>query len=537
MVATQATFTSNPESSDRHQTTAPKSVNPKSSAQPARPEAAVTLPKTLAVSAAIALTSGTAAHLIAQPPLHEGRVQIKLQAVTSGAASAQSTAQSTIQSNVVPDIIQPISAIFDPAQNAAIQSLTSRELLEPVVQSLQKHKLNLRYEQLVANLTITPNANGSLDILYRDADPHKVGLVLDRLSQHYINYGKTCATDACKGMRVTRQNLTQLKAEQTEAQKQLRTFQQQQSIESLNSQSAAIATRLTQVKQQSAEVQRKLKDTQQQYDSLQQRLGSDRNTGIAQAILDQDDAYQTRLALLRKLETQLIDSYSTLQSDQLVTRTLYEQHQEALSRANQSAREVLERYISQPGMQLTEAVYQEAMGLQLLQQSIGALHYMDVLQLRRDTIVASEQNLAEKRQQLVSLVNEHKTLQQKVETQAKQLQQTRERFASLQRQAPQLGYDMTVIAPPELIEEEAKQSAAALVEFTRKLATGTIVASLFGVGLAVVLERRRQVRLMMGDGVANPFIVSEPVFEMPTAETTLKQPKTWVDTAVHGRMV
>jgi hypothetical protein len=189
MVATQATFTSNPESSDRHQTTAPKSVNPKSSAQPARPEAAVTLPKTLAVSAAIALTSGTAAHLIAQPPLHEGRVQIKLQAVTSGAASAQSTAQSTIQSNVVPDIIQPISAIFDPAQNAAIQSLTSRELLEPVVQSLQKHKLNLRYEQLVANLTITPNANGSLDILYRDADPHKVGLVLDRLSQHYINYG------------------------------------------------------------------------------------------------------------------------------------------------------------------------------------------------------------------------------------------------------------------------------------------------------------------------------------------------------------
>lgn len=469
----------------------------------------------VAAGLAIAVTTGALTQVLSQAPVYEGSVELAAQ---SAVPASRYSAPIAPQPN-----ISPPSFIADIPTGV----LTSPRLLDPVIQKLQLPQLT--YQSLVENLTLTTEG-GRILVHYRDADPQRVQAVLSQLTQAYISYGQECQGSSCRGIMSVEAQIPQSQARLQSLRTDIEQLHQQYEVDNLQAQLKLLVTRTTEVAKQEAQLQGKLAEAEQIYTQLYQRLalkpiaphasagqatagqatagqakvnqatmkssanqaeGNQSSAEIPNQLLSQDSRYRMLLTQFQTLDQQLGKQFTRLDGgDRQNIQAIQAQHQQIMSQLVQQVQSILPQYLANPAANTQNPIFQNAVNLQLLQQSILTLNSIQIMQARQATLGQAKQNLEQQRSQMISLLGRYDQLRQKLDLETDSLQRHFNNLEALQKQA-QPEVNLKVSAPPDVLRDRLGQPVATVPNLQRNLGIEAILGTLLGIGLMAALERRR----------------------------------------------
>ena len=466
-----------------------------SASDPAQRRAAI------AAGIAITVTTGALTQALSQAPVYEGSVELAIQTVSP-------TSRYTDRIQQAHPNISPPSLI--PSISTAV--LTSPRLLDPVVQRLQLPQLS--YQSLVENLTLTTEGERIL-VRYQDANPQRVQAVLSQLTQSYISYGQECQGSTCRGIKSVEAQIPQSQARLQTLRTDIERLHQQYGVENLQAQLKLLETRTAETEKQAAQLQGNLAETQQLYSQLSQRLAlkplapqslnqplanqpssnqptsSQVSVEIPNQLLSQDSRYRMLLTQFQTLDQQLGQQFTNLGGgDRKDIQAIQAQHQRVTNQLLQQAQAILPQYLANPAANTRNPIFQNAVSLQLLQQSVLTLNSMQIMQARQVTLGLARQDLERQRSQLISLLGQYDQLRQKLDLETDALQRHFKNLEALQKQA-QPEIDLKVTVPPDVMRDRLGQPEAKVPNLQRNLGIAAILGTMVGIGLAAAVERRK----------------------------------------------
>ncbi|MCY7285696.1 MAG: hypothetical protein LH679_20140 [Cyanobacteria bacterium CAN_BIN43] len=452
----------------------------------------------IAAGLAITVTAGALTQVLSQAPVYEGSVELATQTVAP-------TSRYTDPSQPAHPNISPPSLIAD----ISTAVLTSPRLLDPVIQRLQLPQLS--YRSLVENLTLTTEG-GRILVRYRDANPQRVQAVLSQLTQSYMSYGQECQGSTCRGIKSVEAQIPQSQARLQTLRTNIERLHQQYGVDNLQAQLKLLEDRTADTAKQEVQLQGKLAEAQQLYTQLYQRLAlkppnapqslanpsvvnqptnSQASAEIPNQLLSQDSRYRMLLTQFQTLDQQLGQQFTNLGGgDRNDIQAIQAQHQRVTNQILQQAQAILPQYLANPAANTQNPIFQNAVSLQLLQQSVLTLNSVQIMQARQVTLGLARQDLERQRSQMISLLGQYDQLRQKLDLETDALQRHFKNLEALQRQA-QPEIDLKVTVPPDVMRDRLGQPAAMVPNLQRNLGIGAILGTLVGMGLTAALERRK----------------------------------------------
>lgn len=430
-------------------------------------------------SVTLAATSGTIAKINSQTPEYEGSFQLAATAVTQANAS--------IPAPQIRDTNQTISAP-DLTSKTQLRVLQSPKLLDPIAQQLHAQDPNFDPDILAKHLNIHVNSDQRLEVSYRDTTPERVQFVLEQLAKTYSDYGTQCRDERCLGMQFIKTQVPEIQQRVSQLRSKIQQFQQQHGIHNMDVQLRLFQVRSTEIEKQEAEISGKLAAAQQQYADLQNRMALKPNNAIASTLLDQNAQYQTLFQQFRDVNLQIGRELSRLDPDGSKLKPLYDQYQTLQTQLDQTAHQVLRQHIANPATNLQNPIFKEPMYLDLLQESIGVTHYMRVLKMRQQGIAQTKQLLITQRSQIAVLLRQYDGLRQKLQADTEILQTYLDKLKLLQDQSNLTSASWHLVAPPELIENNAGQPMPVSQNLPKDLATAAALGIMLGLGAAFTLQ-------------------------------------------------
>ncbi len=389
---------------------------------------------------ALAVSSGAITQTVHQTPQYEGKFEL----ATAPVNAARSTPSPQIQ-----DVNQtiPVSVRSD-----QIRVLESPMLIEPVVERLKVKIPDLDYAAVKESLQITANDNQHLEVRYRDANPQTVHLVLEQLAQAYVEYSQQCQSDRCRGMDFIEGQIPQVQQQVKQLRSGIEQLYRQNGLKNLDVQTGLVTARTTEIARQKAEVNSKILQANQQYTALQRRMSLQPNDAISASILSQNPRYQRLLHQLQVVDQKLAIEFKRLDVRNLRLEALNAQHQTLLLQLNQEAQQALQRYLANPGANLQNPIFHDQTYLNLLQQSVITVNYLQVLKTTQQRLVQMEGVLKQQRSQLTKVLYQDGQMRQELEAKTQSLQQYIDQSKALKAQSPEQTA-LQIISPPKMLED------------------------------------------------------------------------------------
>lgn len=443
----------------------------------------------LVAGMAVAITAGTISQVVNQEPQYEGSFQLTVQSPTQTEANQS-------EANIPTPQIEDVNQTIDETQ---VRILESPRLLDPIIKQLQTDNPDLDFHAFTKNLDIAVKGDRQLEVRYRDTSPERIQLVLEQLAQTYVEYGQDCRSSACQGLKFVEMQIPQIQQRVTGLREEIQQFHQQYGLKNLEGQVRLFSNRSIEISRQAAELEGKLTQARQQYSELQARLALQPDEAIAQSVLDRDGNYQALLKQFREVDRQLVLAMSSYRAEDAALQSINSQHQTLVTQLNQTATQALSSYLANPDANLQDPIFQEPQLLQLLQQSIGAMHYIHMLEVRQQTIVEAQKAVTTRKQELATVLRQYSDLRQQLQSETQILQQYIDKREFLQAQSAQQKTSWQLVAPPELVADAKGEPAADYLYTLREdLSSAAVFGSLLGVAVAVVFRdkqtRERQTR-------------------------------------------
>lgn len=431
----------------------------------------------IAAGVAVAMTAGTISQVINHAPEYEGSFQLTVQPHTDAAAVT-----------ATPQIEEVNQTITD----TDIRILESPHLLDPIIKRLQADNPDLDFRRFTDNLKIRQTGEHHLEVRYQDTDPQQVQTVLNQLSQTYLDYSQDCQTSACKGLTFVDTQIPQIQQRISDLRQQIQQFHQENGLKNLQAQVRIFSSRSTEISRQHAEIQGKLADARNQYNELQSRMALQRDEAIAQGLLDRDAQYQELFQQFSALDQQLVVAMGSYQANDEQLQTLKEQHQTVVNQLNQTVGQVLQRYVNNPSANLQDPVFQDPNLLNLLQRSIGTVHYLQVLEVRQQTIAQAQETVDQRKQELATVLRHYADLRQDLQAETQILQQyidKRNIFQSQVEQQQRLSWQLA--EPPQLVVNASGEPAPDYFHRVREdFGSAAVFGALMGVAIAVIMQEK-----------------------------------------------
>jgi polysaccharide biosynthesis transport protein len=432
--------------------------------------------RAIIIATSVAISTAALTPLLNQSPIYEGSFQLKSAQATLQGQYIQKPEHTTAQPSVVPP------TAIDP------RTLKSAKLLEPVLQKLQLPHLD--YRSLIRNLTLTTEG-GQTKVTYRDADPQRVQLVLDQLSQAYVAYGQECQSETCRGIRYIEEQIPQSQTEIQKLSAAIEKLHQQYGVKNLQAQLNVLNQRTTDLAKQEVQLQGKLAEAKQTYRQLQQRMALKENETIALQLLSQDSRYRMLLTQFQTLDRQFAPQFANLEGNDSAVKSLQVQHQRISDQLTQQAQSLLPQYLSNPAANTQNPVFQNQSQLQLLQQSILVLHSSQLMEARLATMAAAKQAIDQQRQAMIQLLGQYNQLRQTLDAETLSLHTYFDQLEQLQKLSAS-DVELEITQEPELLRDRVGQPTAIIPDWQRNLGIAAAVGLLVGVGTAAAGDRRRQ---------------------------------------------
>jgi len=336
-----------------------------------------------------------------------------------------------------------------------IAVLKSPELLSPeVIEELQETYPGISYNSLTNNLNIARlRETKILKVDYQGTDPGEVQLVLDTLSEIYLQYSlNERQTYLRQGIQFVDEQMPALQAQVNQLQDKLQFFRETYGFTDPEAQAEKLNSQATTLAQQRLDVEQALVQARSLSNTLQNEAGM-------VATLEQAPAYQQIVSQLRQIESEIALERVRFQEQSLKIQEMRRKRDNLLPLLRQEAERVLDARMAETANQIK------------------------TLEIQQQAIVVAEAELQQNIQKLPVLTREYTNLQRELEIATNSLTGFLETRQTLQIEAAQREI------PWQLIQEASKFPTPIANNVNRSLMMAIVTSLLLGFAAALLLEK------------------------------------------------
>jgi polysaccharide biosynthesis transport protein len=467
------------------------------------------LRRRIGVIAGVAVVVATSAAIWAssQTAKYEGKFQMLVEPLQTSDSELLKLLSQTLQQNVN-EITKQNTTALD--YNALMEVLKSPKLIDPVVQELLTKYPGINYDQLsggdsgtgkiapgrLGTLYMTRLAKGKdesrvIEVRYRDIDPQKVEIVLDRVSQAYRNYSvDQQQANLRQGTKFIEQQIPKIQLRVNTLQGQMQLFQQHYGLYNPQLQSEQLLKRLDDVKGQRLEIERKLAEAKSLHASLQNQLGMEQNAAIAASALSESPQYQQILTRIREIDAKIATASVKYNEANPAMQDLREQREKLLPLLNQEQRLALGNNQDLPSQVGT---YQNSIRRELTQQLANTNNQAQSLNANLQTLLQSESQISEQIRQYPVVARQHTNLQRDLQVATDTLNQLLTKREALRVNNSQQDAPWELIMPPTLPRDKKGDVVPITPSPSGSAMMGSMAGLLLGVLAAFAIENMQNV--------------------------------------------
>ncbi|MBW4686035.1 MAG: polysaccharide biosynthesis tyrosine autokinase [Komarekiella atlantica HA4396-MV6] len=355
--------------------------------------------------------------------------------------------------DVVKDTNSTTSSGLD--YDSQIQVLKSPELMNSLIKQLQVSYPDISYDELINTLQINRLGETKIiEVRYRSNDPKKIKVVLDKISDEYIEYSQERRqTKLRQGINYVEKQLPFLQNRVDQIQRELQTFRLNYKFNDPEAEAKQIDEQIAILSEQREKVDMQLGQTRSNVDILKGKDG-------AAAILNNALLYQQLLTQIRQLDSLIAQESTRLQEDNPTIQTLKDKRASLLPLLENEAQRFLDVKLSETGAQV------------------------QTLEVQRQEIDKTIQKLEQKRKRLPVLARQYKALQQKLQLTTDSLNRFLSTRENLQIQVSQTELGWQLLKKPIQPEKPIASS-----DIGRNLLVGLVTSLILAVGVALLIEK------------------------------------------------
>lgn len=369
--------------------------------------------------------------------------------------------------------------------NTEIQVVQSRALVKQAIAQLSNRFPKLSVDQVMSNLTVRQiTGANAISILYVDTDPAQAQAVLDALGSTYLKYNlEAKRTEASRGIAYIEAKLPEAQQELNNTTSALRVFRERNGFSDPDLYSEAITEAQQELQGQAASAQVSLNQSQRRYQELRRQLqqsGQNPDQTLSTAVLSQDPGYIALVTQLQTVEVNLAQENSRLLPGHPLIQELKENRARILALIRNRAEGVLRETTAEIDLRNVPSLgelQQDLTGQLLASQAEVATSEAALI-----SIGQAQRRLQAQFEQLPKLQQTYLDLQRQVALKSAVVENLWTTLQTLRVTEAQETSSWQVLEPPELPTSPSSPN------FARSLLISLILAGLFGIGTALLLE-------------------------------------------------
>ncbi|AFY40823.1 polysaccharide biosynthesis tyrosine autokinase [Nostoc sp. PCC 7107] len=339
--------------------------------------------------------------------------------------------------------------------DSQIQILKSPVILEDVVKRVQVAYPDISYDFLANSLNVFQLGKTKIiQVSYRDNNPDKVKLVLDKTAQSYLEYSKEKRqTKIGQGLQFVEKQLKISQSRVDQLQQQLQTLKQIYNLNDPETETKALDAETATLTAQKQTINFQLAQARANLNLLQQPDGE-------KAVLTTANLYQQLISQKNQLDAQVAADSTRFQADNPTLQSLKEKRDSLLPLIDQEAK----RFLDTKRAEIATGI--------------------KILEVQSLTLAKREQELQQKRKQLPILSRKYTDLQRKLQVAVESLNRFLSTRETLQIQKSQTEFSWELVQAPVKPEFPATSSS-----LKKNLLSGLAASILIGIGVALLLEK------------------------------------------------
>ncbi|MBE9209033.1 polysaccharide biosynthesis tyrosine autokinase [Nostoc sp. LEGE 06077] len=339
--------------------------------------------------------------------------------------------------------------------DSQIQILKSPVILGDVIKRVQVTYPDISYDFLTQSLTVFQLGKTKIiQVSYRDNDPDKVKLVLDKTAQSYLEYSKEKRqTKLGQGLLFVEQQLKISQSRVDQLQQQLQTLKQIYNLNDPETETKALDAETATLTAQKQTINFQLAQARANLNLLQKPDGA--KTALTTATL-----YQQLINQKNQLDAQVAADSTRFQPDNPTLQSLKDRRDSLLPLISQEANRFLDTRRAEIGTTIR------------------------LLEVQSLTLAKREQELQQKRKQLPILSRQYTDLQRKLQVAVESLNRFLSTRENLQIQKSQTEFSWELVQAPVRPDFPATSSS-----LKKNLLSGLAASFLIGIGAALLLEK------------------------------------------------
>ncbi|BAY94722.1 hypothetical protein NIES3275_67740 [Microchaete diplosiphon NIES-3275] len=339
--------------------------------------------------------------------------------------------------------------------DSQIQVLKSPELIGGIVKHIKPYYPDISYDELINGLQINRLGETKIiEVKYRGTDPKKIKVVLDKISQEYVEYSQERRqTKLRQGIQFVERQLPYLQNRVDNIQRELQSFRLNYKFNDPEAEAKQVDEQIAKLSEQRQNIDMQLGEARSNLDIIKGKDGA--TSALNNAVL-----YQQLLTQIRQLDAQIAQESTRLQSENPTIQTLQAKRESLLPLLRNEAQRFMDVKLSEIATQV------------------------QTLEVQGQEIDKTIQKLEQKRKTLPALARQHNALQRKLQITTESLN----RFLST-REDLQIRISQTELGWQLLKMPIQPQFPATSSDIKRNLIMGLITSLVAGIGVAVLIEK------------------------------------------------
>ncbi len=446
---------------------------------------------------------------------YQGDFRILVEPVTTEARIADPSSLTNREGGV------PNRDFFSLDYATQLEILQSPQMLSAITKQVQKQDPKFTEEILKKGLLVLRlgdtelNKTKILEVRFLGQEPELVELVLQETKKKYLKYSLDERKSRIgEGVNFIEDQLPGLNKRVNDLKSELQVIQQQQRIADPKEQGTQLLLQVRTIETLELETQRLLQEQKTLYANLQKQLDFTPNEAIAASALSEEPQYKELLTKVKEVEGQIAVETARFKSANPIVEALERKRSNLVSLLNKQTERILGQNLV--GTQGTSKVknFQNSIRIGLIKQLVDTANQVQVLEARSEAITKTKNNLDRQAREFPTVARRYNELQQQLDIAARTRDQLLTQRETLRVQAAQSQIPWEIISEPQIPRDPDGKRIPVASKNTNKLMMGVIGGLVMGLGLAILIEKIRNIFYCaddVKDAVAAPLLGSIPV--------------------------
>ncbi len=402
-----------------------------------------------------------------------------------------------------------------------LEILQSPQMLLAITKQVQKRYPKfteeiLKKELLVLRLGETEQSRTKiLEVKFLGQDPEMVKFVLQEIKKKYLKYSLDERKSRIgEGVKFIEDQLPALSKRVNDLKSELQVIQQQQRIADPKEQGAQLILQARTMETLESDTLRLLQEQRMLYANLQKQLDFTPNEAIAASALSEEPQYKELLTKVKEVEGQIAVETARFKSANPIVEALERKRANLIGLLNKQTDRILGQNLVGAEANSKVKNFQNSIRIGLIKQLVDTANQVEVLEARSQAITKTKNNLDRQAREFPTVARRYNELQQQLDIAARTRDQLLTQRETLRVQAAQSQIPWEIISEPQIPKGLDGKEMPIPSKNINKLMMGVIGGLVLGIGLAILIEKIRNIFYCaddVKDAIPAPLLGSVPV--------------------------